>query len=872
MATSIDRNWIAGLSSGLDTHSLIEQMMNVERVPLDRLEQKRNTLTYQKSMLQEINLSLYELQNKSSNMLFSSTFSTKKVNTSDEKIATAKATTAAAVGSYNIRIKQVATNTSVSSAKRLAGVIEQGHNVSSTTSVGGKYTTLDAIGVSPGILDFSINGGSVKSLSLGLTGTSTAAEAVTAINQKIDADSELKGKLTVTFDELNNKLKFNLLDESKSIQIKDGTGSDMIEKMFDPDSEGITINKNTPVKESALADIRSGLNATLGGLEISTGTFNIQRSGGPVEEFDLSSLTSNSTVSDLMDLLNSQIDTKNSLNPTGDPDDRLLEFRFDESTGKILLTNTDTTDTVSFAVSDGTGNLSERLFGDPGPVASTFDEGKVIMDETFATAITSGKFTIDGVTLSVDIQNDTLQNVLSKITSSTGITASYDSENDKIILTRKDGLSNPIGIGAAGDTSNFLSAVGLMAGTQTGSELESAGSVSGVRSSLPLNYAGFAETVSTGQFTINGVKFNIVNPESMSLDTIIDAVNSNTTVGVTAHFDTTSGKLILTSKNTGNMSISLGSSTDTSNFLSVVGLAGATQDVGQNAIFSVDGINGGADMIRQSNEVTDVIEGLTLTLKGVTGTNSETIAVESDTETARTAIDEFLEAYNKAVELIYTRLTEKRDWELDALTDTEISSLSESDLLAYETQYKVGLLSGDSTLTSVRSSMRSILSGMVSGLDETLNSLSSIGISTGEIGSSYQDTQTGLLKIQDEDKLMTALREKPDKVAELFAKDSTSEGSKGLIRRLRDTLNEYTKSDGILTKRVGRSGLTTTNSQMDQHISLINNQISRYEERMEARENALIQQFSNLETALSKYQSQSDAFLQQLSQLTGSSS
>jgi flagellar capping protein FliD len=56
---------------------------------------------------------------------------------------------------------------------------------------------------------------------------------------------------------------------------------------------------------------------------------------------------------------------------------------------------------------------------------------------------------------------------------------------------------------------------------------------------------------------------------------------------------------------------------------------------------------------------------------------------------------------------------------------------------------------------------------------------------------------------------------------------------------------------------------------MDQQISTINSQIADQQDRLRSREEALLKQFSALETSMSEYQSQSQAFANQLAQLTG---
>ena len=989
--TTIDRNWVGGLSSGLDTQGLIDKMIEAESFQKYSLERKRNTVTYQKEMLQEVNLKLFELQNKATDLTFSRTFNSKKIDASNSRIVNAQATTGAEIGSYTVHVKQLATSTTVSSKGKLAAPLEQGYNLKSTDPVGGKSTTLNALGITAGDLDITITGGGsgTYNIATGATGTTKISDLISNINSSINAKPELKGKIKATYDEKNNQIKFNLLDSSMKMSVKDAGASTIMSSMFEADGQ-IDLDKDVPSIGSGLKTIRTGLETTIADLGITAGTFTIERDGtGIPEAFDLSGLPANTSMEDMIEYLNHEIDTKASLVnggvPTGDPDDRLVEFRYDESSGKIELINTDSGDSANFTLTDGTSDIGAVIFG--GAASSgTLDKGEKLSLETFPTGITNGSFTIDGVKITLDSGADDLKGVLSRITSMTDINATYDSATDLITLTRKDGSDTPIGLGSATDTSNFLDVTGLIAGKQasgakvesnaalgktlaqantgdiatefgvaagtmritvngkatdisydgtetlnqfldkigdiegidkayydasedkvkiitsekgadktlkiedvgagtfaaalnldpteatgsnTGSSLSSARPISDVKTSTPLDKAGFANPVTQGNFTINGVNFLINSTTSMTLDSVIDAINSNEKVGVKAHYDPTNGKFVLTSTQTGNTAIALGDPADSSNFLSAMGLVGAKQDVGQNAIFSVDGIYGGADQVSQSNSVSNVVDGVTFDFYNTTDAAGEVINIEADTETARTAIDEFIEAYNEVTTLVYTKLTEERNWELDALSDKEMSSLGEADLSAYEGAYKVGLLAGDSTLRNVRSQMRITMAAIVPGVDKVFDSLSDLGITTGVVGSSYQDTQVGILKVTDEEKLNAALSENPQRVSDLFNKDDENSNYMGIARRLKTVLNEFTKSNGLLTSRVGRSGSETGNSEFDKQIRLINEQISDQADRLESREEALLKQFSALEKNMSEYQSQSQAFASQLAQLQG---
>ncbi len=867
--SSISRNWVGGLSSGLDTQSLITQMIKAESFAKFSLERKRNTLTSQQTMLQDVNLKLFDLQSKATDLTFSRTFNSKKIDASDARVVNAKATTNAAIGSYTVHVKQLATATTVSSKGKLASALELGYNLQSSESLGGSSTDLNSLGVTPGDLEVRITGGGsgTYNISTGATGTTSVNDLIKNINTSISNKPELKGKLNATYDEKNNRIKFNLLDQSLTLSVADTGGSTIVSSMFDADGQ-IDLNKDIPAKDSSLMNIRSGLNATIAALGITSGTFTIERTGtGVAETFDISGLAPNTTVKELVSYLNGEIDGKNTLVKggvaTGNPADRLLEFRFDDASGKLRLANTGSGDSNFFMLNDGTSNFTNELFGASNKIAN-LDKGQKLSTETFSKSITGGVMTVDGVQISINPQTDDLQGILSRITSMTDINASYDSKNDVIRLTRKDGSNNPIGVGSSGDTSNFLSVTGLIAGSQasaavlssnsalgkslaqvrssdlatefgagagalritvngktsdvaydgseslakvlekisaidgidqayydastgkvnittrekgssaslkiedtaggtlgsslgltsgtvtgltTGSSLVSARPISDVKTSATLQNAGFATPVTAGTFTINGVQFLVNSTSTMTMDSLISSINSNDKVGVKAHYDPTNGKFVLTSTETGNRAVALGAPTDTSNFLSAMGLVGAVQNVGNNAIYSVDGVFGGADQVSQSNNISDAVEGVTFELYDVTGASGSVINISADTETAKTAVQAFLDSYNEVTKMIYTKLTEERDWDISALTDEEKKSLSDADLTSYEKAFNVGLLAGDSTLRNIRSQMRMVMSSIVPGVDSLYDSLSDIGITTGTVGSSYKDTMVGTLTI-----------------------------------------------------------------------------------------------------------------------------
>lgn len=123
--------------------------------------------------------------------------------------------------------------------------------------------------------------------------------------------------------------------------------------------------------------------------------------------------------------------------------------------------------------------------------------------DTALTSTTSGSFKINGVSLSYNTSTDTLDNVLSRINSSTAnVTAFYDSSLDKVIMKSKStGSSDSITLSDV--SGNLMSTLNLSGASSSG----------GMDALLTINSTANADQISksTNTFTINGVNYNLKN-------------------------------------------------------------------------------------------------------------------------------------------------------------------------------------------------------------------------------------------------------------------------------------------------------------------------------------------------------------------------
>ncbi|MCF3943446.1 flagellar hook-associated protein 2 [Oceanobacillus alkalisoli] len=102
---------IGGLASGIDTDSMIRDLMNAERIPLDKLEQQRTKMEWQRDAFRDINKQISELERLITDMrLNSNTINPKKVTSSMEGAVTATGSAAAGNGTFKIAVEKLATN------------------------------------------------------------------------------------------------------------------------------------------------------------------------------------------------------------------------------------------------------------------------------------------------------------------------------------------------------------------------------------------------------------------------------------------------------------------------------------------------------------------------------------------------------------------------------------------------------------------------------------------------------------------------------------------------------------------------------------------------------------------------------------------
>jgi flagellar hook-associated protein 2 len=152
---------------------------------------------------------------------------------------------------------------------------------------------------------------------------------------------------------------------------------------------------------------------------------------------------------------------------------------YNPTTDEITLAGTGSTPVVLGSAADTSNFLQVAQLYNNGTNSVTSSSalghvqlGATMTDADLNTAITDGgngqgEFTINGVAIDYDASTDSIQDVLDSINNSAaGVTATYDTINNRFVLT--DNTTGDVGISMQDLTGNFLAATGLSSGTLEG--------------------------------------------------------------------------------------------------------------------------------------------------------------------------------------------------------------------------------------------------------------------------------------------------------------------------------------------------------------------------------------------------------------------
>ncbi len=109
---------MSGLSSGLDTESIVEALMEAQKMKKTKVENKKTKLEWKQDKWKDFNTKLYSLYtDHASKLRLKSNYNTKKTSVSDSSVANVTAKNSAINGSYTLEVNNIATANYVTGAK-----------------------------------------------------------------------------------------------------------------------------------------------------------------------------------------------------------------------------------------------------------------------------------------------------------------------------------------------------------------------------------------------------------------------------------------------------------------------------------------------------------------------------------------------------------------------------------------------------------------------------------------------------------------------------------------------------------------------------------------------------------------------------------
>lgn len=320
-----------------------------------------------------------------------------------------------------------------------------------------------------------------------------------------------------------------------------------------------------------------------------------------------------------------------------------------------------------------------------------------------------------------------------------------------------------------------------------------------------------------------------ISAANSSLTGIRDAINKSD-AGVSASIINVGNgeyRLSISSKETGEdnaMTISVSGDPALQSFMGYNGTKGDSSNgmeesvTALNALLKVNNV----DIENSSNTISDALEDITLNLSDVT-TGNQTLTITTDNTKATKAINDWVTAYNSLQET-FSSLTKYTA--VDAGADAQSSSN--------------GALLGDTTLRTIQTQLKSLLSSSVGG--STIKTLSQVGITT--------DPDSGKLEV-DDDKLSAAMKTSASGIKDLLIGDGKTTGITTTIDK---STTSWLSSTGII--QAAKDGVSKTlnnlTTQYNAASARIDSMVARYKE-----------QFTQLDVMMNSLNSTSSYLTQQ---------
>ncbi len=455
-----------------------------------------------------------------------------------------------------------------------------------------------------------------------------------------------------------------------------------------------------------------------------------------------------------------------------------------------------------------------------------------------------GKFTVNGKEIEIAIKEEMTKaqyiseiNTALKASGNSSITASLDNDTGGVKFKVTSATNETYNI-------NFDETDSKMPGLTGSISLEPTSSIQDLNietgQSTSISETDTLEEVlgitDDGKININGVEIEYT--KDTTLTEFMSSIN-NSNAKVNLAFSETTGKFSLEGKDTGAInSIKISGDTETLDKMMLTGSNYEEISKATDTEIQYDGIT----LTRESSTVQ--IDGISLELNAKSVGETFNVSVSKDNENTVDNIKKFIEAYNEMIEGVQTEVTTNRPKSgsysyYEPLTEEERSAMSETEQEQWDEKAKAGMLYNDPLLRTFTSRMRSISYEKVELSDGSKISLQDLGITTG-------DYKEGGKLIIDEEKLTAAIEEHGEDISTLFTKSG-----EGIADKMNTAIDEAFGTKGYVTEKAGRENSVTTNENaLSRAISKKDDELYDLAQYLIDKENHYYTMFSAMEQSI----------------------
>ncbi len=791
---------MSGMTSGLDTESIISAMMSTYQTKIDKQSKKLTTLSWQQEAYQAVAKKMttfqnkyFDILNKKSYLMSSSTFSKfgAKVSAGDgvsTKGFTATTSSGSKAASHKVKVLQTAKASTVKGSEikpesfkldmdkalesvggkditNADGSVTRVYNMSMDVKVGGVTKTVSFSGQGDVQADGSIDMDAVKQNALdnfntqlqigfGYTGNHTGSANASAIEGAVDPDNGHEWFLQAEMN-ADGGIEFKV-GGNASVSVTENLGN-------------FGLSEAAASQNIAIGNVVTGTNSM--SVEIDGAITNVSFEGVSSTYYDSKDETGNEAILEEYNKLKEAAYRKaNNLDADAEIDaDKLKAYSYSNAQA---------------AKDKNTAALTEAL-----------------NDAYAGEGVT---FALEGSKLTAKKGDDAVEFTM------------HATEGGTLGLT-KSSTSNKI----TGKTK--LEDMGLTADADG-------------------NYA----------IKINDVDIKV--GADASIDDLVKAV-SNSTAGVKMSYSALTNSFSLESKEMGGAGDIRIEASDLTKTLGITNETGGYDfQLGQNAALEIDG------QTIYVNDNTYELDGTTFTFTDdVAIGETFTVNIEQSYDDIKETIKGFVEDYNQLIEDVYEYIgkapaKDSSGNKYEPLTDEEKEAMSEEEIEKWEKTAKQGILYNDRTVSDIMSKMRTALYNTVELDDGSKIGMFSIGIRTSDDYGEH-----GKLEI-DEEQLDKMLSTNLDAVTQLFT--DSENGIMKQLDNILDSAVKTTGSRenrGVLIRKAGaeNSSSTILDSSIYKEMEKLQDRIYDLQDKYDSREEYWWGVFTNLESMMSDMNSQS---------------